>query len=79
MITRKQAEKAKESLQAQLGAQPWLSGLTLGLGGSGVSIRVAVVEVTDDILARIPKVFDGVEVIVEQAIVSTPFEPTWLK
>ncbi len=76
MISRKQAEKAKQALQAQLGQPEWLQGIALGLGGTGISIRVAIVEVTDDILTRIPKSVDGVEVIIEQAIESTPFDPS---
>lgn len=79
MITRKQAEQAKEHLQTQLGKPEWLTGITLGLGGDGISIRVAVTEITDDIRNVVPTLFEGVEVILEQAIVSTPFEARWLK
>lgn len=80
MITRKQAEQAKEKLHEQLAAFEWFKGITLGLGGSGISIRVAVDgEVTDTIVAAVPRAMDGVDVILEQAIVSTPFDPRWLK
>lgn len=74
MITRKEAEKAKAALKAQLGAPEWLRGIALGLGSNGVSIRVAVTEVTDFIRVCVPPSVEGVEVILEQAIVSTPFD-----
>lgn len=74
MITRKEAEKAKASLKTQIGNAEWFKGITLGLGSNGVSIRVAVTEVTDYIRVCVPPSIDGVEVILEQAIVSTPFD-----
>lgn len=80
MISRKQAEKAKQMLQAHIGEPEWLKGVALGLGSAGISIRVAVNgEVTDDIRSRVPPSIDGVEVILESAIVSTPFKPSWLR
>lgn len=80
MITRKQADQAKEKLVEQLGQPAWLTGVALGLGGSGVSIRVAIDgEVTDAIRALVPASVDGVEVILESAIVSVPFDRRWLK
>lgn len=80
MITRKQADEAKEKLKDLLGQPAWLTGVALGLGGSGVSIRVAVDgEVTDELRAAVPASVDGVEVILEPAIVSIPFDKRWLK
>lgn len=80
MITRKEAEKAKESLLSMLRDAEWLKGVTLGLGGSGISIRVAVNgDITDAIRAAVPPMVQGVEVILEQAIVSMPFDERWLK
>lgn len=79
MITRKQATQAKDKLTEQLAMYPWFRGIALGLGGSGISIHVAIDEVTDEAVAVVPKEFEGVEVILEQAIISTPFDPRWLK
>lgn len=79
MITRKQAEQAKEKLQIQLGNPEWLTGVALGLSSTGVGIRVAVTEITDEIRVVVPILFEGVEVILEQAIVSTPFDKRLLK
>jgi len=79
MITRKQAEQAKEKLAKQLSEHPWFRGITLGLGGTGIGIRVAAEEVTDEVRALVPAEFEGLEVILEQAIVSTPFDARWLK
>ena len=81
MITRKQAEQAKEKLALELVKHPWFKGITLGLGGGGISIRVSVdlPEVTDEVRALVPTSCDEVDVILEPAIVSTPFDMRWLK
>jgi len=80
MITRKEAEKIKEGLLERLSVFEWFRGITLGLGGTGISIRVAVEgEITDVIRSHVPPSLDGVEIILESAIESIPFDPRLIR